>query len=75
MLVALIDHHNDRRFAAVTLDDLQPVMDIAFLLAGTRVDHKQLEAAAGEEKLMRGMHNLLAAKIPHVNVNFFKPSA
>ncbi len=65
----LIQHHYYRGVAAKALDQVQPVVGVVLLLALAAVEHQQVEAAPGQEELVGGVHDLLAAKVPNVEPN------
>jgi hypothetical protein len=66
MLSDLVLHDDDRRLPPEALDVLEPVLGVEVLAAFAAVQDQQVETAVGEEELMRGMHDLLAAKVPDV---------
>ena len=66
VFVAFVANDNDRRVAPEALDQLQPVLHPVLLLRLPGVQHQQVQAPLGHEKLVGGMHDLLAAEIPDV---------
>ena len=71
-IIDLVQHHDHGRFGGEAADHSQPVVGLSLLLSGPSVEHQQVQAAIGEEKLVRGMHDLLSAKIPHVQADVFR---
>ncbi len=66
IFIDLVDHHQDGRRPPKTLDMFEPVFG-GLLLPG--IEHQHVDAALGQEKLVRGVHDLLAAEIPEANVD------
>ena len=66
MLADLVEHHDDRRIAAERANELQPVFGLGVFLALPTVEDQKIETAGGEEELMGGVHDFLAAEIPDV---------
>ena len=66
MELDLIEHHDDRGVAAKALDQAQPVVGVMLLLALAAVEDQEVEAAPGEEELVGGVHDFLAAEVPDV---------
>ena len=64
--LVLVDHHQDGRVATITLDDPQPVVNVAFVLSLAGVENEQVEAALGQEELVGGVHDLLPAEVPDI---------
>ena len=78
MFVVFVADDDDGRFAAEALDQLEPVFDAVFFFAGAAVAGEDVEAALGEEELVGGVVDFLAAKVPYVEadrlaVNFERP--
>ena len=69
MLVNFVADDQDRRLAAKGLNDLEPVFDAVLLLRQARIQHQQVETSLGEEELVRGMHDLLPAEIPDIQLD------
>ena len=63
--VAFIDDHDNRRVVGAVADDAQPVVDREIVLEAC-VEHQQIEAAPGEEILVRAAHDDLTAKVPDI---------
>ena len=69
MELDLIQHHYYRGVAAKALDQVQPVVGVVLFLTLAAVEHQQVEAAPGQEKLVGGVHDLLAAEVPNMEPN------
>ena len=50
------------------LDDLEPVVETVFRFVQPRIEHEYIERAFGEEELVGGVHDLLPAEVPDVDV-------
>lgn len=61
--VPLVEDNQHGRAAAEALDVAQPVFGP---LVAPAIKDKHIQAAAREEKLVRGVHDLLAAEVPEV---------
>ena len=64
----LVEHDQHRRVTAKALDMPQPVFG-PFVLAA--IKHQDIEAALGEEELVRGVLDILAAKVPDIDSLIF----
>ncbi len=63
IFVDFVEHHQHRRIAAEALDGLEPGLS---LLVFAAIEHQDVDAAFGEEELVGGVHDLLAAEVPEV---------
>src|SRR5215211_1415938 len=66
MLCDFVLDHNHWRLTAKALDVLQPILCVNVLATLTTVENQQVETPLGQEELMGGMHDLLAAEVPNV---------
>src|SRR4028118_669683 len=66
MLFNFIQHNDDWRLVAKTLDEFKPILRVHIFAAFAPVEDEQIEATLGEKELMRRVHDLLPAEIPHV---------
>ncbi len=66
VFILFVDDDDHGGVVAEAGDQLEPMAQAAFLLAGAGVDDHQVETAAGEEELVGGLIHALPAKIPQV---------
>ncbi len=71
MFVGFVADDDDGRFAAEAVDEFEPVFDAVFFFAGAAVAGEDVEAALGEEELVGGVVDFLAAKVPDVEADGF----
>ncbi len=69
VLLDLVQNDDDRRLRGKAADQAQPVFGIGILAPLAAGKHQEVEAALGEEELVRGVHDLLPAEVPYVQAD------
>src|ERR1044071_6259567 len=72
MAVDPIQDNDDGGIGAEALDQLEPVFNVGIFIALAPAHHHQIQAALGEEELVRGVHNLLTTEVPDVQAHIVR---
>ena len=67
--VRFVHHHDERAAGAEEFDGIEPVVEAPGFFFFARVPDKKVEGAFGEEELVGGVEDVLAAEIPEMNVD------
>ncbi len=68
-LVRFVHNHDERAFGPQEFDRIEPVVKAAGLFLFPGVPDKEVEGAFGEEELVGGVEDVLAAEIPEMNLD------
>ena len=69
MLAGLVEDNNHRRIRGETVDQIEPIFGVGFLVTLTAVEHQQIQAPLSHKELVGGVHDLLAAEVPDMQAH------